>query len=860
MSSLNVGLGNDETRDLALRLLRFDTEAQAIAELKRLGYWDDATVWREFGDTDNNYSAIGNQQSRPEAALVEKLVNSVDARLLNECLSRGIDPESPQAPQSIREAVARFFEGADSPGSEGGQVSNWSDARQLEQARHITIAVTGARPRQGRPSITVADLGEGQIPARVPLTFLSLDKKNKQRVPFVQGKFNMGGTGALKFCGNESLQLLITRRNPALPRDATAPNATDGKWSVTVVRRERPVTGAGNLKNSVYKYLAPVGSKVTPYSGELLSFDAAMLPLMPDKNDAYKRDIGWGSVIKLYEYELKGKSHALMPDGLLGSMELLLPGAALPIRVHECRDFKGVKERSFENTLVGLTARLDSNRGGNLEPDYPSSVPFTVNGEKMVARIYAFLSGKADSYRGSEGVIFVVNGQTHGSLPKTFYERKSVKMQRLASSLLIVVECSSLSVGAREDLFMNSRDRLSNGELRRAVEKELEDVISHHSGLRKLQESRKNQELQEELSEARPLEEVLTQILKRSPSLAKLFLLGQRVGTPFQGREEGAGGGAGGSQTAAMFSGKPHPTFFRFHKKKDGEELVRTAELGRKCRIKFETDVESDYFSRAGVPGRYQIETIDGALDGVELDSSVVLHNGIANWSITLPEDKLTAGDIVTVQCTVTDETLVEPFVNIARIKVLDPVERNGNDEAKPRPKPSGADADGTGMGEGTGGQGRTEGGPLPLGLQLPRPVRVKKGDEYWKRYKFDEFSACTFVEDNVSGSSDKSEYTFYVNVDNRYLVTDQKERVADGALYEAKFVYGNVLLALALIHQNRGQQQTQKGDDGEEGSLSEQVARVTRGIAPFLVPMIDGLGALTDDEVSGLAAQGDDE
>ena len=41
---------------------------------------------------------------------MEKLVNSVDARLMNECLVLGIDPEGPSAPRTIREAVARFFE------------------------------------------------------------------------------------------------------------------------------------------------------------------------------------------------------------------------------------------------------------------------------------------------------------------------------------------------------------------------------------------------------------------------------------------------------------------------------------------------------------------------------------------------------------------------------------------------------------------------------------------------------------------------------------------------------------------------------------------------------------------------------
>jgi len=849
---------NEELKRLALALLEADGEQKVIAILRRHRLWDDSGLWRNFGDTDNNYSTIGNQQSRPEAALVEKLVNCVDSRLLNECLARGIDPESSAAPQSIREAVARFFEDAPKPTATNGLMRNWPATRQLEQARHISVAVTGARPREGDPCLTIVDLGEGQTPARVPDTFLSLDRRNKQRIAFVQGKFNMGGTGALKFCGKDNLQLLITRRNPALVAKMRSKDPKAEQWAVTVVRRERPLNGTGGARNSIYKYLAPIGADSNPGKGEILSFRAGSLPLMAEKNEPYKRAVSWGSAIKLYEYEIKGKSHALRPDGLLGRMELLLPGVALPIRVHECRDFRG-HEGSFENTLVGLSARLEANRAQNLEEGYPTSVPFTVNGERMVAQIYAFKPGKADTYRSNEGVIFVVNGQTHGSLPKTFFERKTVRMQRLASSLLIAVDCSDLTVGAREDLFMNSRDRLSNGPFRWAIEDQLEDLIGRHPGLRELQERRRNEELREELSEAKPLEEVIDRILKSSPSLARLFLLGQRVGKPFRGEAGGEGGGRGKEQGGAPFRGKRHPTFFKFHRRPAGESIARTAELGRKCRIKFETDVENEYFSRSQVPGRYVIEVVDGPLEGQQLDSNVVLFNGIANWSISFPENALSIGDEVAVQCTVMDDALVEPFVNLARIRFVQPGVREGGKDGKRDEKGSGGDKTGTGMGPGSGGSGQKPGGEMPMGIQLPRPHRVHKGDEAWKARGFDEFSACTFVEDAVPGNDDASELSFYVNVDNRYLQTDLKEGEDDASLREAKFVYGNVLVALALIHSNRVDNEKEK-DNGEESSLVKRVEWVTRAMAPFLVPMIDSLGGLSEEEVSALAQRGDDE
>lgn len=75
-------------------------------------------------------------------------------------------------------------------------------------------------------------------------------------------------------------------------------------------------------------------------------------------------------------------SHALMKDGLLFRLELLLPGIALPVRVHECRNFAGAPG-SFANSLVGIIARLQRNLGDNLEPRFPAAVPFVVRAMRL---------------------------------------------------------------------------------------------------------------------------------------------------------------------------------------------------------------------------------------------------------------------------------------------------------------------------------------------------------------------------------------------------------------------------------------------------------------------------------------------
>ncbi len=856
-------LTNESVRALALALLHADTENEVVDILKKAKLWDSDAAWRLYGDIESNFSTIGNQQSRPEAALVEKVVNCVDSRLMDECFRRGIDPTSAQAPQSITDAVAEFFEEGRKARGFGGHLKDWPQDRQLSQSRFITIAITGAKARSGNASITIADLGEGQAPTRVPETFLSINRQNKLRIPFVQGKFNMGGTGVLKFCGTENLQLIISRRDPTVTAKNGEHHPDQGKWSVTVVRRERPGAATGAVRNSVYRFLAPIGADAAPNNGALLVFSSEALRSMPERNKPYGAEMRYGSVIKLYEYDMKGfKSHALMKGGLLARLELLLPGIALPVRVHECREYRGDEARSFETTLVGLLARLEEDRAGNLEEGYPTSIQVKVRGEEMVAQIFAFRDDRATSYAPNDGIIFTVNGQTHGTLPRTFFERRTVRMQRIARSLLIVVDCSAVSVGSREDLFMNSRDRLSSIELRKAIEEELEEAIGHHPGLRALQDRRRSEEVDKKLAESKPLEEVLGSILKDSPSLSRLFLLGQRLSKPH--RQTGGTGEIGGGPDAgdSEFTGRPHPTYFRFHGRQEGITLERNAELGRRCRIKFDTDVVNDYFSRDQLRGQYHVEILEGPLEGSEVDHSLALHGGVANWSISIPSEAVAPGDVLTLACTVTDGSLIDPLVNIAKIQITSQSTHEGGAGGHEKPKGRGqASGGGSAAGAGTPDE---KGQLAPGGLQMPTIVEVREGDVNWRAYKFTDKDACHVVEDGDPDRPDQRAFTFYVNVDNIFVRTEMKGKADEVRLVKARFVYGNVLVGLALLHDFKVQRaEVSQGDGsaGEEGpSVVQMIRSVSMSLSPFLVPMIDSLGSLSDDQISGLAQLGDAE
>ena len=797
---------------LCMDLLYADTEEEVINLLKGAGYWDNSEVWRHFGDKEDNFSTIGNQSSTAEGALVEKLVNSADAVLMGECWAKGIEPNSSEAPRSIKHAVSLYFGDGSRPETQG-DLSNWPNKKLRHVANRITLAATG---KKTNPSITVVDAGEGQTPNSLPSTILSLDKKNKIDIHFVQGKFNMGGTGALRFCGENNLQLVISRRNPAITISNENDSSLD-QWGFTVVRRENPT---GNRKVSTYTYLAPNNC-------EALRFSAISLPLFPDANKAYYRGANWGTAVKLYEYKLQGKSHILRRDGLLRRLDVLLPAIALPVRLHECRNYEG-GPGSFANSLTGLRTRLADNK--NLENGFPTSSIISIDGQKMNVSIYAFKRNKADTYRKSEGIIFTLNGQTQGTRSKRFFSRKSVGLNRLEDSLLVMVDCSELEGRTREDLFMNSRDRMEEGPLLKTIEAELAAILKNHPGLRELRERRRNEDVSSKLEDSKPLEETLKSILSKYPVLASLFGSGGPLSDPFRSSKV--------KPKKKSFVGKKHPSLFRIRDKNYGEKLVRQTAINMRSRIVFETDVANKYFDRSQLPGKHTLTPRNGFnTNGSVKDYNLNLWNGVATLNLKLPEN-CRVGDRFEYEFMVDDETLIEPFVNHFDVAVGPYQEPSGGPPGPRREFPE----------VGINGDGASAGG-----LAIPNPIPVYESD--WENYGFDKFSALRVIHDpNDDGSS--APHTYYINMDNIYLNTELKASKHDAEILRARWKVGLVLLGMALLYggQNQGAPDDvhQNNDELDEGQTPfEKVIDATKSIAPVLLPMIDYLGGLNDEDLS---------
>lgn len=819
---MSAKLSPEQTKALCLKLLRADTAGDVADILRGVGLWDDHDSWRLFSDTENNYSSIGNQQADAVAALIEKIINAVDARLVNACRMAGIDPEGPAAPQSMRAAVARFFEGKQQPKESDGRIADWADAKATEEGRRLTVAATGNMPNKGQPSLTVADQGDGQTPDDFPNTFMSLNKSNKLRIPFVQGKFNMGGTGALRF---SELQLVISRRNPELLDQNHS--TRDEQWGFTIVRRTPPSAGA---KSSVYRYLAPVQVPGSTSRG-VLSFPSDELSIFPEVTkevrDAYHRTSPYGSVIKLYEYTWQGtKSNIVFSDdGLLRRIDIGLPELALPIRVFECRPgYKG-HSGSFETNALGLVARLDRDKADKLETDEPvGGVIALDDGTQIKLRVYVFRDKKtAAQYRNrASGVVFGVNGQMHGTYSTDFFRRDRVNLSYLADSLLVFADCSQIDGQTREDLFMNSRDRLSVNALSRQMEAKLESFLRDETTLRELQMQRRQKVIQDKLADDKPLNDVLQGLMRSNPILSSLFLLGKNLSSPFPP----PGSGTGGSRTgnAGTFVGKRYPDYFRFKDRHDGEALRRTAQVGVRTRVTFETDAEDAYFVRDQEPGAWNVRrNIDGEWADAGGWSTTGPKSGVAHLTFDSLPDGAKAGDTLEYLVEVTDPVRFDAFSMPLTLDVVS----------------SGGGGGGRGVTGKNNNSGKGTSGGSDATLNLPKITQVSQAE--WPEHEFDDSSVLRVVH---AGTADPqaSVYDFFVNTDNKYLLVSQKERPANADLLRKQFIYGFVLVGLALLQDNHRHGEATDGDD-----IEDYVRRTSRALGPILIPMMQAIGTLDE-------------
>ena len=763
-------------------LFRADREAAVTNVINGHREFHNPANWRPYGQNESNFGVVENQQASPIPALVEKIINSIDAILTRRCYEAGMDPRSIEAPRSIDQAVTSFFP----------RPQDW-DLRECRRQQAESIQIIADGPKL-ETSLIVYDDGEGQHPHDFEDTFLSLLRGNKNEIHFVQGKYNMGGAGAIAFCGQQRYQLIASRRWDG-----------SGDLGFTLLRRH-PLTEQekSTKRNTWYEYFAP--------NGCIPSFSIQQLDL-----GLRNRRFTSGTIIKLYSYDLPKGSRSVISRDLNQSLNEFLFNPALPFFTID-QPSRYPDDRNLQRDIYGLKRRLEEDSRGYVEDTFSESLSDSEIGSAKITT-YVFRPRVGDRnvretkrtirrefFKNNMTVIFSVNGQVHGHYTSEFVSR-TLKFQLLKDYVLIHVDCTSLDMVFRQELFMASRDRLKDGKESRELRQRLGKLL-RNGRLKEVYKSRKAQ-ISIDDADADDLLRSLTRNLPFRNDLMRLFdhtlkLKGSGRGARKKKRRKRL---TSTRREPPPFHPQRFPSFFRaeLSDRASGIPMVQIPLAGKRT-IKFSTDVENQYFDRVTDPGELSVALLgfeasgggggDRPLPNGADDLFNLVKSSPNEGTIRLglnPTKDVAVGDAMTISATLTGPE--GGFQENILVKITD-----RSKAKKPAPK------------------GDEESDP---GLGLPKLVRTYKdkgrGDLTWEDL---ESRGITMDRDTIVHPfiDDDVLTAIYVNMDSSVLLRHRSSLRSQEAIEVADKRYISAVyfhtLFLYTITQNR-KYRLYRDDDG---------------------------------------------
>ena len=770
-------------KEFAIDLVNAETEDQVVEILDKEGFWKaEEDYWQDIGDLPNNFGVIHAQSKYADRAIVEKLTNAIDSLLILECNKRGIDPESSDAPKSVRQASELFFNIPD------GQLLNTTAKERKKIAEKIGLVATGTRKS---PSYSIFDLGTGQSPNTMKNTILSIGQENKSRIQFVQGLYNQGGLGVLPFCSpNHHLQLILCKQHPSCTRPD---DIKSEMWGITVLRREKPKCGERNFH---YTYLAPGGS--------ILTFNSPSLPILPlEHPHKVGRLMKHGTFIKLYEYQIQQKYRDFLNTTLHYNLSILLPDIALPIRLYERRD---LKQKWYDYSLKGLTARLHENYKSVVEPDFPTHGTINFQGEQFLYSVFAFKKGaNLSRYKNGQSIIFTLGGQNHGSELETIFQRKSLSYYKpIQKSILIMVDCSKLSNKARLEFFMATRDRMRDSKFYDGFLRRLTIEISRHQLLKMLRQKRWEEETEKFTQDNTSLDDLLRMLVSSEPELSELISPGKS--------SVNSSGKMKYGKDSLLYKGRKFPSYFELLQAYPRNKPKNYLTENKRFRVQFKTDVSNDYFNRKTDPGEHSLY-----VNGEPVDSySVNLRNGYATLNIEETEKKH-VDQILRYQSIVDDIDQTRPLINDFFVRVSD---GGGSQKTSSHHKRKDATLPGNGNSKHLDS------------LMLPITRRISK-HEWDDDNEFDSSSVLHIKDGGKDGS------IFLINIDNIHLQNHLKRNREKAELDLRRYELYITFFALRYVLSAK----ISKGEPDPE----KAACLALKYIAPMVLPLVKKVESLSN-------------
>jgi hypothetical protein len=661
-----------DTRGVCRRLLDAESEADVQAVIESLPDMTNMKNWRPLDGRETNFNVTSNQASDGGKALTELMTNMVDAVLMKHALLKGIDPKGKAAPATMHEAVDQLIKKL-----RGGKLTSLESKdpwlRSFAQS-NLIIGVTGARSkRKGLPCYTFVDNGEGQHPEAFENSFLSLSTGNKKDIPFVQGKFNMGSSGVLGYCGLKWFKLIVSRRFDG-----------SGPWGFTLMRK-RPGGGM------------PVAEYFVLPTGKMPSFEEdALYPFMKSDGKRYQGvHISSGTVIKLYDYQIGSR----FASGFRGSREALnenLVETILPFRILDFRQTpdpkrtgeraEGIDARPFYGMeFLLLNSQKEEEAADDADDDDEAA------GTSLIAvsndtsndlgritisaiRLRRNLPGWLKS--SNNRVFHSVNGQVQFKQTRG-YLSQSCSFPALKDRIIVIVDASDLSYEAHNEIWKGDREHIRNTIVGERYQEVVTAAIKESKALQDLQHEVAREELQQAAKSER--NELFQKLVNADRNLAGLLTNREPVISVPSGSGGNEKDGSGGE---VPFAGKYSPTFFRFDEKLRDKPVALP--INRTRPISARTDAENGYLQRSDNKGRMTIERSFYDRFGVRAQ----LHDGRLTLYLDPIQGAISVGDEIALGVSLHDPSMAGPVRDELHILIVEEEKEANKPKAKADPKP----------------------------------------------------------------------------------------------------------------------------------------------------------------------------
>ena len=635
------------SQEVCYRILRVDSEREVDAIVTSIPELSDTMNWHPVDGRTTNFNIVTNQAATGSKALTELCTNMVDAVLLKHAYLKGVDLVGPDAPKSVIDGVRDLVQ---LKGARNGILAEVDDPKYLQEfsEKNLIIGVTGGTRQNDSLCFTFVDNGEGQHASDFEDTFLSLSKGTKSEIPFVQGKYNMGSSGVLSYCGRRWYKLIISRRYDE-----------SGDWGWTLVRR-RPGSGM------------PVAEYFKPPSG-ILSFSASVVhPLkLMDGNLDEKAHLASGTIIKLYDYQMES---AVSFRNIRESINENLVSTVLPFRLMDYRyrpdkqrggrRAQGVDERPV-NGLEFLLLRRDSEDSS--VSDEPSSVYEPRKAQHIGdithpdlghISVRAIVLGRElpGWLKNVWRVFHAVNGQVQHKQNRG-YLSLTCKLPGLKDRVIIISDASNLSEAAHNDVWKGDRESIRATEIGQLYTEEVTKLIANSAYLKDLQQRIAREETANLAEEGQTT--LFQNLVDMDPSIAQLLPGGTVVTL--------RGNIGRGEREEAEWQGKYSPTFLELEAaviKRDGADVTVD---GHRI-VTFKTDVQNDYLTRPDNRGRV---FVTGGI-GSKFSHTDSLRNGRLTITFEPLTGKVSIGDEFAFSLGLLDDAIPEPITEEMKLRVVE--------------------------------------------------------------------------------------------------------------------------------------------------------------------------------------------